>query len=79
MNKIIFSFLFILLISSTYSQWTSNFGGPGQGDVNFADAKGNAITTDQTGNSYATGYSFEEANGNDILTIKYRNTLGSHF
>ncbi|MFI5211659.1 MAG: SBBP repeat-containing protein [Ignavibacteria bacterium] len=71
MIKYIFSILFILLITSSYSQWTSNFGGPGKGDVNFENAKGNAITTDQSGNSFATGYSFEEAGGNDILTIKY--------
>lgn len=71
MNKFIFSLLFFLLINISNSQWTSNFGGLQHGDVNFENAKGNAITVDQSGNSYATGYSFEEANGNDIITIKY--------
>lgn len=54
----------------TYSQWVSNFGATA-GDVNFANAKGNAVTTDANGYSYVTGFTSGVTSQNDIITIKY--------
>jgi uncharacterized delta-60 repeat protein len=70
MKKLILPILFLLCISTANSQWITNFNGA-VGDVNFASAKGNAITTDAYGNSYVTGYSYEGTNGNDVVTMKY--------
>lgn len=70
MKKLLFAALFLLTISFSHSQWVSNFGDKG-GDVNFSSAKGNAVTTDSYGNSYVTGYTYEAATLNDIVTIKY--------
>lgn len=74
MKKLILLILLSICFSATYGQWVTNFNGA-VGDVNFASAKGNAITTDNSGNSYVTGYSYEESNQNDIITIKY-NSIG---
>lgn len=70
MKKLLFAALFLLTVSFSHSQWISNFGDKG-GDVNFSSAKGNAVTTDSYGNSYVTGYTYEAATLNDIVTIKY--------
>lgn len=70
MKKLLFAALFLLTVSLSHSQWISNFGDKG-GDVNFSSAKGNAVTTDAYGNSYVTGYTYEGATLNDIVTIKY--------
>jgi len=70
MKKLLFTALFLLSFSFTHSQWISNYGDKG-GDVNFSSAKGNAVTTDSEGNSYVTGYTYESATLNDIVTIKY--------
>lgn len=69
MKRILATILFMFLAVNSYSQWVSNFGG--FGDVNFTNAKGNAITTDNLGFSYVTGFSSEGLNNNDIITIKY--------
>jgi len=74
MKKLLFATLFLLTFSFSHSQWISNYGDKG-GDVNFSNAKGNAVTTDSEGNSYVTGYTYENATLNDIITIKY-NSLG---
>lgn len=73
MKKLLFAALFLLSFSFSHSQWISNFGDKG-GDVNFSNAKGNAVTTDSEGNSYVTGYSYDGATMNDIITIKYNST-----
>lgn len=71
MKKLIIPIVFLLFIGTAYSQWVSNYCGDPSGDVNFASAKGNAVTSDNSGNCYVTGFSFENGNGNDIVTIKY--------
>ena len=70
MKKLLFTALLLCTFSLTYSQWVSNYGNFA-GDVNFTNAKGNAVTCDASGNSYVTGYSYEGASQNDIITIKY--------
>ena len=70
MKKLLFTALLLCTFSLTYSQWVSNYGNYA-GDVNFTNAKGNAVTCDASGNSYVTGYSYEGASQNDIITIKY--------
>lgn len=73
MKKILFTLLFLALTAGTYTQWVSTYSPTG--DINFSNAKGNAVTTDAAGYSYVTGYSQEELlNGNDIITIKYDET-----
>ncbi|HAX48320.1 MAG TPA: T9SS type A sorting domain-containing protein [Ignavibacteria bacterium] len=62
--------LLLCTISLTNTQWVSNYG-VSSGDVNFTNAKGTAITCDAAGNSYVTGYSYENESQNDIITIKY--------
>lgn len=71
MKKLIIPIVFLLFIGTSYSQWVSNYSRDPGGDVNFASAKGNAVTSDNSGNCYVTGFSFENGNGNDIVTIKY--------
>lgn len=71
MKKLLLPFLLLILVFSIQSQWVSNFGGLTQGDVNFTNAKGNAVTSDSYGNSYVTGKSYEGSNFDDIITIKY--------
>ncbi len=73
MKKLIFTLLLILCVTSTYSQWVSNYG-YSYGDVNITNAKGQAVTTDANGFSYVTGYSFETETQNDIVIIKYSPT-----
>jgi hypothetical protein len=69
-----FFLFFFGLTNFPLAQWISNFGGISKGDINFENAKGNAITSDHLGNCYITGYSFEQSCGNDIVTIKYNST-----
>lgn len=71
MKKLLFTAFLLCMANLTYSQWVSNFGGTVNGDVNFTNAKGNSVTTDANGYSYVTGYSYETASQNDIVTIKY--------
>ena len=73
MKKLLIAALFLFTLSLTHSQWISNYGDDG-GDVNFSSAKGNAVTIDSEGNSYVTGYTYESATLNDIITIKYTPT-----
>jgi uncharacterized delta-60 repeat protein len=73
MKKLLFLTLMLCTFSLTYSQWVSNFG-TNSGDINFSNAKGNAVTCDASGNSYVTGYTYETASQNDIITIKYTPT-----
>lgn len=74
MKKLLIAALFLFSLSLTHSQWVSNFGDTGR-DVNFSNAKGTAVTIDSEGNSYVTGYVYESATLNDIITIKY-NPIG---
>lgn len=71
MKKLLFTTLLLLSFSLSYSQWVSNYGGSSGSDINFAIAKGNAVNCDAYGNSYVTGYAYEEGNYNDIVLIKY--------
>lgn len=71
MKKLLFTLILLLTCSLSYSQWVSNFGGYTEGDVNFANAKGNAVVCDAYGNSYVTGYAYEQGSNNDIVLIKY--------
>jgi uncharacterized delta-60 repeat protein len=71
MKKLIVPILILLFTITASSQWVSNFGAISQGDINFNNAKGNAVTTDSYGNSYVTGRSYEGSNYDDIITIKY--------
>lgn len=73
MKKLLITALFLFTFSLTNSQWISNYGDDG-GDVNFSSAKGTAVTIDSEGNSYVTGYTYEYATLNDIITIKYSPT-----
>ncbi|MFI5212097.1 MAG: SBBP repeat-containing protein, partial [Ignavibacteria bacterium] len=70
MKKALIVILFICF-GTAYSQWVSNYNGNPGRDVNFANAKGNSIATDNSGNSYVTGYSYESETDNDIIIIKY--------
>lgn len=69
MKKLI-TILAFFLGSNLFSQWISNYGAL-PGDVNFSNAKGNSVVTDNSGFSYVTGYCNELITGNDIITIKY--------
>ena len=71
MKKLLFTAFLLCMVSLTQSQWVSNFGGDVNSDVNFTNAKGNAVTTDANGYSYVTGYTNETASQNDVVTIKY--------
>jgi uncharacterized delta-60 repeat protein len=71
MKKIFLPILFLIFVTGSQSQWVSNFGGLAHGDVNFTNAKGNAVTADSYGNSYVTGRSSEGFMNDDIITIKY--------
>ncbi|MEO8514595.1 MAG: T9SS type A sorting domain-containing protein [Ignavibacteria bacterium] len=73
MKKSVFTFLLLLCVSSSYSQWITNYGFS-EGDINFTNAKGNAVTTDASGYSYVTGYTYDTQTQNDIVTIKYTPT-----
>ncbi|TKJ41267.1 hypothetical protein CEE37_06260 [candidate division LCP-89 bacterium B3_LCP] len=50
------------------SIWTANYHGQGNGD-DF----GKALSLDDSGNVYVTGYSFGDGTGYDYVTIKYNN------
>ncbi len=71
MKKLLFILIFLLTFSTAHSQWVSSYGGNPGSDVNFSNAKGNAVVCDADGNSYVTGYAYEEGNYNDIVLIKY--------
>jgi hypothetical protein len=71
MKKVILPLLFMMLTAVSYTQWISNFGGYTTGDVSLTNAKGIAITVDNSGCSYVTGICNEGVTGNDILVIKY--------
>lgn len=73
MKKLLICALFLMTFSLTNSQWVSNYGDKG-GDVNFSSARGSAVTIDAYGNSFVTGYTYEYATQNDIITIKYNCT-----
>ncbi len=73
MKKLIFTILMLCTFGLTYSQWVSNYGSI-PGDVNFSNAKGNAVTTDANGYSYVTGFTTSLVSQNDIVTIKYTPT-----
>jgi uncharacterized delta-60 repeat protein len=73
MKKLITIIWAVFLTSNLFSQWASNYGFLA-GDVNFSNAKGNAVTTDNSGFSYVTGYCNEMVTGNDIITVKYSAT-----
>ena len=71
MKKILIPILFLLFISSSYSQWVSNYWGNQTGDINIQNAKGMAVTTDNSGKCYVAGYILDPNNGNDIVIMKY--------
>lgn len=73
MKKLITILLAVFLTVNLFSQWAANYGYL-DGDVNFSNAKGNAVTTDNSGFSYVTGYCNEMVTGNDIITVKYSAT-----
>ncbi len=70
MKKLLFATFLLFSTVLTFSQWISNYGDLGR-DVNFTNAKGSAVTTDANGYSYVTGYTYDQATQNDIITIKY--------
>jgi hypothetical protein len=71
MKKVILPVLFMIFSAVSYTQWISNFGGYNSGDVSLTNAKGIAITVDNSGYSYVTGICNEGITGDDILIIKY--------
>jgi uncharacterized delta-60 repeat protein len=71
MKKALILIMFLLLIRTVNSQWTSNFGGNQSGDLNIVNAKGLAITNDNSGKCYVAGYIQSQYNGSDIVVIKY--------
>src|SRR5688572_5939309 len=46
--------------------WTNRYNGPGQNDD-----QAHAVTVDNTGDVYVTGFSYGAGTGNDFATIKY--------
>ncbi len=73
MKKVFIALLFGLCTFNLYSQWASSYWGNSQGDFNILNAKGMAVTTDRWNKCYVAGYVMSEANGNDIVLIKYDN------
>jgi uncharacterized delta-60 repeat protein len=71
MKKIIIPVLFMIFVVTSHAQWISNFGGNNLGDIDLTNAKGNAVTVDNSGFSYVTGFCNDGTAGNDIVTIKY--------
>jgi uncharacterized delta-60 repeat protein len=72
MKRSVFLFgLFVFIFQAAQSQWVSNYGGPAFGDNYMASAKGLAVTVDNLGNSYVSGFSYDAVTGNDIVVIKY--------
>ncbi len=71
MKKIFFSCaVFIFLFETAFSQvteeWVARYSGPGNYDDNAT-----ALTIDNSGNVYVTGYSFVSGPRHDYTTIKY--------
>jgi hypothetical protein len=71
MKKASILILFLLIISSSYSQWESNYWGNQSGDINIVNARGMAVTNDNSGRCYVAGYMQGSYSGNDIVVIKY--------
>jgi len=72
-----FSYLLFFIALSLNSQWISNYYGNSVGDVNLSNARSNAITVDNNGYCYITGYVDENnGQGNDILLVKFNSSTG---
>ncbi|MEO8514680.1 MAG: SBBP repeat-containing protein [Ignavibacteria bacterium] len=74
MKKASILLLFFLAIGSLHSQWVANYWGNESGDINIVNAKGMAITNDNSGKCYVAGYIQSPYSGNDIAVIKYSQT-----
>ncbi len=71
MKKVIIPILFLMFAVASHAQWVSNFGGNNFTDGCLTNAKGIAVTVDNSGYSYVTGFCDEGTNGRDIVVIKY--------
>lgn len=72
MKKASILFLIIFTVGTLHSQWISNYwGNQTNNDVNIVNAKGMAITNDNSGRCYVAGYIQGAFSGNDIVVIKY--------
>jgi len=69
--------LLLLLPGIINSQWISNYYGVSYGDTPLGDAHGNAVTVDDSGFCYVTGYvDVNNGEGNNILVLKYNPVTG---
>jgi uncharacterized delta-60 repeat protein len=69
--------LLLLIPAISYSQWISNYYGFRAGDTPLGNAHGTAVTVDDSGYCYVTGYVDENnGQGNNILVIKYNSQNG---
>jgi hypothetical protein len=71
MKYFILAFAFIALTISVKTQWVSNYAGNNELINSLSDARGNAVISDNAGNSYVTGYIVNPETGKDIILIKY--------
>lgn len=71
MKKISILLLFLMFLSQSEAQWVSHYGINPQFDVDLTNSKGLAVTVDNWGNCYVTGYTNIPGNGNDIFVVKY--------
>jgi hypothetical protein len=71
MKKLLITFILLLVTHLSYSQWVSNISYQGSGDNFSSSAKGEAVTSDNYGNCYITGFYYDPVQNYNIFTIKY--------